>query len=107
MTKHKGEPDFMKKVANGQWQWDVNAPIQNPDVERLPEEFNGLPNGHMGSHKFLIDDFCKAVYNNEIPTLNVWQAARYTIPGLVAIESAKNGGIPMEVPDCGSGPNEL
>ena len=106
MTAHKGEPDFMKKVANGQWQWDINSPIQKQDVERLPKEYEGLPNGHMGSHKFLIDDFCKAVYNNEMPILNVWQAARYTIPGLVAIESAKQGGIPIDVPDCGEGPNK-
>src|SRR5690606_33655978 len=28
-------------------------------VERLPESFKGLPNGHYGSHQFLVDDFVK------------------------------------------------
>ena len=55
----------------------------------------------MGTHKFLIDDFCKAVYDNKQPVLNACVAARYTIPGLVAIESCKKGGIPLDVPDCG------
>ncbi len=107
MTAHKGEPDFMEKVANGEWQWNVNSPIQDEDVSRLPKEYEGLPNGHMGSHKFLIDDFCTAVYNNEMPILNAWAAARYTIPGLVAIESAKQGGIPLDVPDCGEPPKTI
>ena len=55
----------------------------------------------MGSHKFLIDDFVTAVYNKKQPILNAWRAARYTVPGLVAIESAKQGGIPLDVPDFG------
>ena len=63
--------------------------------------FKALPNGHMGSHKFLVDDFLKAVDQNKQPVLNAWRAARYTVPGLVAIESAKQGGIPLEVPDFG------
>ncbi len=107
MTKHKGDHDFMERVANGEWQWDVNSPIQELDMNRLPKEYEGLPNGHMGSHKFLIDDFCKAVYNNEMPILNAWMAARCTIPGLVAIESAKQGGVTLDVPDCGDAPEKL
>ena len=60
----------------------------------------------MGSHKFLINDFCKAAYNKKQPILNAWKSARYTILGLVAIESAKQGGIPIDVPDCREGPSE-
>lgn len=101
MTEHKNDVDFKEKVANGEWQWNGNAPVQQKEVERLPEEFKALPNGHMGSHKLLVDDFLRAVRENKQPVLNAWKAARYTVPGLVAIESLKQGGIPLEVPDFG------
>lgn len=107
MTANKNTPDFKEEAANHKWQWDVFSPVQQKEVDRLPKEYDGLPNGHMGSHKFLVDDFCKAVYNKKQPILNAWTSARYTIPGLVAIESAKQGGIPLEVPDCGECPENL
>lgn len=73
-------------------------------VERLPKEFIGLPNGHCGSHQFLVDDFVRACVEGTIPPNNVWQAARYAIPGIIAHESAVKGGILMEIPDLGDAP---
>ena len=55
----------------------------------------------MATHQFLIDDFMTAAYNGKQPVIDAWKSARYTIPGLVAIESAKQGGIPLDVPDMG------
>jgi hypothetical protein len=74
-------------------------------VERLPKEFEGLPNLHSGSHKFLVDDFVKACVSGAHPPNSVWQAARYIVPGLIAHESAKRGGMLMEVPDLGDPPS--
>ena len=74
------------------------------DLARLPKEFLGLPNGHAGSHQFLVDDFVKACVSNETPPNNVWDAARYLVPGLIAHESAMNGSVLMEVPDFGDPP---
>lgn len=107
MVENKHLPDFKEKVANGEWQWEDVAGVQEKEMARLPKEFDGLDNGHMATHKLLIDDFCKAVYNHKQPVLNAWTAARYTIPGLVAIESANNGGTPIDVPDCGECPENL
>lgn len=104
MVEHKNDADFKEKVANGEWQWDNIAEVQKKEMKRLPKEFEKEPNGHMATHKFLIDDFCSAAYNKQMPILNAWTAARYTIPGLVAIESARQGGIPIDVPDCGEAP---
>ena len=73
-------------------------------VGLLPREFIGLPNGHAGSHQFLVHDFITACVTGETPPNNVWQAARYLAPGLVAHESAMNGGELMSVPDWGDGP---
>ena len=36
-------------------------------VGRLPEEFIGLPNGHAGSHQFLVDDFVHACVHGTMP----------------------------------------
>lgn len=71
---------------------------------RLPPELNGLPNGHYGSHQFLVDDFLKGCALGKLPPNHVWQAARYCAPGIVAHESARRGGAVMEVADLGDPP---
>lgn len=70
-------------------------------VGRLPKEFIGLPNGHEGSHQFLVDDFVRACTENKTPPNNVWDSARYTVPGIIAHESALRGGELLDVPDFG------
>ncbi|MFT4135974.1 Gfo/Idh/MocA family protein [Microbacterium sp.] len=78
------------------------APVH--DATRLPEELQGLPNGHEGSHHFLVDDFAVAVATGSLPPVNAWVAARYTLPGIAAHESALRGGERIEVPDFGDAP---
>ncbi|MCK5803371.1 MAG: Gfo/Idh/MocA family oxidoreductase [Lentisphaeria bacterium] len=72
------------------------------DLSRLPKEYIGLPNGHAGSHQFLVDDFVRACVGGETPPNNVWDAARYLVPGLIAHESAMTGSPLLEVPDFGN-----
>ncbi len=71
------------------------------DRSRLPKEFEGAPNGHEGAHHFLADDFVVAVRDRTHPPVNAWVAARFTVPGIVANESAKQGGARLPVPDFG------
>jgi len=104
MVANKDLSDFKQLVAQGKWQWDSRAAVQEKEARRLPESYANLENGHMASHQFLIDDFCSAAYTGKIPALNAWFAARCNIPGLIAIESAKRGGIALDVPDCGDAP---
>ena len=108
MTKHKDEPDFRLKVANHTWQWNMFSPVQKREYDRLPESFkqNGNVNGHMASHQLLVDDFCTAVYFGKTPVVNAWQAARWTIPGLLAHQSALKNGEALDVPDCGEPPEK-
>jgi len=73
-------------------------------VRLLPREFIGLSNGHNGSHQFLVHDFVSACVTGRTPPNNVWQAARYLVPGLLAHESAMQGGRLLEVPDFGGAP---
>ncbi len=74
------------------------------NVDRLPKEYAGLPNGHQGSHQFLADDFVKALATNTLPPNHVWAAARYCIPGLTAHQSAVREGERLEIPDLGEPP---
>ena len=75
-------------------------------VERLPREFAGLPNGHAGAHQFLVDDFVTACASGQLPPNNAWDAARYMLPGLVAHESALQGGALLPIPDFDNPPQQ-
>ncbi|MHB0935519.1 MAG: Gfo/Idh/MocA family protein [Armatimonadota bacterium] len=79
-----------------------SAPVH--PMHRLPKEYAGLGNGHEGSHQFLIHEFVTACAERRHPANNVWQAARYLVPGLIAHESALQGGVLLDVPDFGEGP---
>ncbi|MBR6074942.1 MAG: Gfo/Idh/MocA family oxidoreductase [Victivallales bacterium] len=108
MTRHKDEADFKQKVANHTWQWNIFSPVQKTEVDRLPESFkqNATVNGHMASHQLLVDDFCTAAFFGSLPPVNAWRAARWTIPGLLAHQSALKDGEAMDVPDCGEPPEK-
>ena len=106
MTRHKDEADFKQKVANHTWQWNIFSPVQKTEMDRLPESFkqNTTVNGHMASHQLLVDDFCTAAFFGSLPPVNAWRSARWTIPGLLAHQSALKNGEPIDVPDCGEAP---
>jgi predicted dehydrogenase len=74
------------------------------DAGRLPEEFRGAPNGHEGSHHFLVDDFVTAVNEGTLPPVNAWVAARFTLPGIIAHESARQNGARLPIRDFGDAP---
>ena len=104
LTKHKNEPDYLKQAVNGTW-GTTEAPIQA--CARLPKEFDNLPTGHAGTHKFMVDDFCQAYMSGKLSPTNAWQAARYNLPGLTAHISAMEGGVTMDVPDLGNPPEGM
>jgi hypothetical protein len=76
------------------------------DTDRLPSEFHGLPNGHGGSHQFLADDFVQMLVREQMPVLNVWKAASFCAPGIVAHQSARRDGETLPVPDFGEPPDD-
>lgn len=78
------------------------APIH--DSARIPAELRRLHNGHEGSHHFLVDDFVVAVNSKTLPPVNAWMAARFTLPGIVAHESALRGGEMLPIIDLGDPP---
>ena len=106
MTENKDSVNHKQDVANHKYQWFDFAPVQYDEMKRLPDTYKQHPeiNGHMATHQLLIDDFCTAVTNGTMPYVNAWRAARYTIPGLIAHESALQGGVLLDIPDFGEAP---
>lgn len=91
----------IQQIADG-FGFRMTSPVQ--PVERLPKEYEGIHNGHNGTHHFLIDDFCRAYATGKLSPTNIWQAARWNIPGLTAHKSALAGGEVMDVLDLGDSP---
>lgn len=95
--------DAIQKIADTAGFWET-SPVQ--PTWRLPESFKDIHNGHNGTHHFLIDDFCRAVETGKLSPTNIWQVARWNIPGLIAHQSAMQGGVTMDVPDLGNPPED-
>ncbi|WP_206105499.1 Gfo/Idh/MocA family protein [Paenibacillus thalictri] len=104
LESHRNDPDFTDQVANGKYDYVSMSPIMN--AGRLPQQFEKLEAGHRGVHKFLVDDFAKAVHTGKLPPNHAWAAARYNIPGIVAHQSAMRDGEALAVPDLGDAPAE-
>ncbi|MDF2725559.1 MAG: oxidoreductase domain protein [Paenibacillus sp.] len=102
LEEHRGDADFEWNIANGRYDGSSMSPIMN--AARLPEQFAPISSGHRGVHKFLVDDFVKAVTTNKLPPNHAWAVARYNIPGLIAHESAIRDGESLSVPDFGDAP---
>ena len=91
------------EIANGLG-FAESSPIQ--PLHRIPEEFSGIGNMHNGTHHFLIDDFCRAYDTGKLSPTNIWNSARYNIPGLTAHQSALNDGKVMDITDLGNPPDD-
>ena len=93
----------IQQIAHSADFYDV-SPIQ--PIERLPKEYENIQNGHNGTHHFLIDDFCRAYETRKLSPTNIWEVARWNIPGLLAHQSALQGGKPIDVIDLGNPPED-
>ncbi len=71
--------------------------------EKLPQPLR-VESGHGGSHTFITHEFISAIVENRHPEVNVWEAIAYTLPGIVAHQSALKGGEVMKIRDYGKAP---
>ena len=90
---------------NGYPQGKVNiqAYKQPNHFERLPEPLR-VPSGHGGSHTFITHEFISAIQEDRHPAVNAWEAVAYTVPGIVAHQSALRGGELLKIRDYGTAP---
>ena len=93
------------------WYHEGYSEIHHTD--RLPKAYKNIHEwainasatiSHNGSHMFLADDFVRAVLSGKLPPVNAWTAAHYTLPGIIAHESAMQGGKTLKIPDVGNPP---
>jgi predicted dehydrogenase len=54
--------------------------------------------GHDGAETFLTHEFIDALVNERKPAVDIYEALAYTVPGIIAHESALNGGKQMKIP---------
>lgn len=60
-----------------------------------------VPEGHGGSHPYLVHEFCESVFQGRMPEINAWVAARYMAMGVAAHQSALADGREVTVADWG------
>lgn len=72
-----------------------------PDYRhRLPEPLR-VDSPHYNSHPHLVHEWISSIREGREPAVGVREAVAYTLPGLVAHESALQGGKTLPVPDLG------
>jgi predicted dehydrogenase len=98
------DPESLKNVAPALRAAFTSGHAAVHDRSSLPREFDGAPNGHEGSHQFLVHDFVEAVTCGRLPAINAWVSARFTLPGIVAHQSAQRGGERLPIRDFGEPP---
>jgi predicted dehydrogenase len=67
------------------------------ETDMLPEPLRHN-SGHEGSHTFLTHEFIDALNHDRTPTIDIHEALAYTVPGIIAHNSALQGGKLLQVP---------
>ena len=73
------------------------VPIPWWKTDLLPEPLRH-DSGHEGSHCFITHEFVDAVSKNRKPFVDVHEALAYTVPGMIAHQSALQGGTSLKIP---------
>ena len=66
-------------------------------TDMLPEPLRHT-SGHHGSHTFLTHEFISALKEGRAPTVDIYEALSYTVPGIIAHQSALKDGETLTVP---------
>jgi hypothetical protein len=89
----KDDAGFARKAAA----FEKYHQIEWWKTDLLPEPLRHNT-GHEGSHSFLTHEFIDALVHGRRPTVDVYEALAYTVPGIIAHQSAMKGGELMKVP---------
>ncbi|MCC5937188.1 MAG: Gfo/Idh/MocA family oxidoreductase [Lunatimonas sp.] len=74
------------------------SPTQWWQTDMLPEPLRHN-SGHEGSHTFITHEFIQAILTERLPEVNVYEALAYTVPGIIAHQSALKGGERLAIPN--------
>lgn len=114
MARPEGSPNTVIRIGKqGEMGLDsAGYPVGKVEIEafRQPDHFEKLPEpmrvktGHGNSHTFLTHEFVRAIVEDRHPAVNIWEAIAYTLPGIVAHQSALRGGELLKIRDYGRAP---
>ena len=114
MERPEGSPNSVVKISKeGKTVIDANGypegavrmePYAEPTHwETLPPSMR-VKTGHGGSHTFLTHEFISAIVEDRWPAVNVYEAIAFTLPGIMAHQSALKNGECMKIKDYGKAP---
>jgi len=78
-------------------QFENYEQVQWWKTDMLPEPLRH-ETGHEDSHAFLTNEFINALTQGRRPTVDVYEALSYTVPGIIAHQSALKEGEQMKIP---------
>jgi predicted dehydrogenase len=114
MERPEGSADTVMQISKeGKTVIDANGyPEGEVKVQayKEPTHWEVLPppmrvkTGHGGSHTFLTHEFISSIVEDRWPTVNVYEAIAFTMPGIIAHQSALRGGELMKIKDYGRAP---
>jgi len=114
MDRPEGSPNTVFEISkDGQTVIDSNGYPEGKLSRRAyaePDHMQSLPapmrvkTGHGNSHTFLTHEFVSAIVEDRHPAVNIWEAIAYTLPGIVAHQSALRGGETLKIRDYGRAP---
>jgi len=91
--QEKDDAGFVRNLPN----FEKYEQLQWWKTDMLPEPLRH-DTGHEGSHSFLTHEFIDALTHGRRPTVDVYEALAYTVPGIVAHQSALKGGEQLPIP---------
>ena len=68
------------------------------ETDLLPEGLRHK-SGHGGSHTFITHEFIDSIIQEREPAVNIHEALAYTVPGIIAHQSALKGGERLSIPN--------
>ncbi|MGA3326378.1 MAG: Gfo/Idh/MocA family oxidoreductase [Terriglobia bacterium] len=114
MERPEGSPDTVVQISReGKTAIDANGypeGVVKSEAYPEPTHWEILPpamrvkTGHGGSHTFLTHEFISSIVEDRWPAVNVYEAIAYTLPGIVAHQSALRGGEHLKIKDYGVAP---
>lgn len=94
MASSGGQPNAVTIAGKGTQPWRVPEYWRS---DRLPERMRHA-SGHGGSAVFITAEFVAALLEGREPAVSLEEALAMTAPGIVAHESALQGGVQLEIP---------
>ena len=103
-TKHESRPVTLEELRDPLPQEVEEAFAQERhagiDPSKLSQqERKDFLGGHGGSHAYLVHEFVTAIAENRPPAIDIYQAVRYMIMGVIAHKSAMKEGELLPIPD--------